>query len=64
MDLRTPAERQWYAERNCTHVHCSAGCEHPQERMLSDGRMVCGRCLILDGLITLVSPCVPGVCDD
>lgn len=62
-DLRTQQEKDWYTARGCTHVHCPEGCEHPQERLLEDGRMVCGRCLVVEGKITEVLPCVPGVCD-
>jgi hypothetical protein len=53
----------WRKANNCDHVHCPLGCEHPQERLL-DGVMVCGRCLFVHEMITLVEPCVPSICED
>lgn len=59
---KTPEE--WYTLHKCQHVHCPFGCEHPQERLTTDGRMLCWRCWVVDGVVTEVLPCVPGVCND
>lgn len=58
---------EWCRVNNCEHGHCPHECEHPQPRAVIDPRtnetvMACGRCLILDGVITAVVPCGPEVC--
>lgn len=63
-DISSPAEKQWYEDHNCAHVHCPLRCEHPQEILTDDGRMLCGRCWVINGVMTEVLPCVKGVCDD
>lgn len=53
------SEREWYAVNG--HAHCPLDCEHPQEQMI-DGVMVCGRCLVLEGVLTPVLGCTVEVC--
>lgn len=57
-------EEKWYWDNNCEHVHCPKGCEHPQEALTVDGRMICMRCWVLDRVITEVEPCTPNYCED
>lgn len=57
----TDGEQRWYGVNG--HAHCPEGCEHPQERFLN-GVMVCGRCLVLCGVITPVVGCTPDVCEE
>jgi hypothetical protein len=54
---------EWNAANDCNHGHCPLNCEHPQPILLAGGRFVCGRCLILDGLVTEMVPCRPAICD-
>lgn len=54
----------WCRARGCTHGHCSLLCQHPQPVGLEDGRLVCGRCLFVEGLVTEMAPCTPEVCDE
>jgi hypothetical protein len=53
---------EWCVANSCTHGHCPFDCEHPQPIVLDDGRCVCGRCLVIDKVITEMLPCVPAVC--
>lgn len=53
----------WCRARGCTHAHCPEGCAHPQPAVLADGRLVCGRCLCVVGVVTEMVPCIPGVCE-
>jgi len=61
----TPAEadREWYRSRGCDHAHCPTGHDKPQPS-LSGGRMLCMRCLVVDGVETEVVPCTPENCGD
>jgi hypothetical protein len=54
----------WYRLHGCDHAHCPNECEHPQPFLLPDGRMVCGRCAILDGQFVEMIPCTPETCGD
>ncbi len=45
------------------HAHCPYLCEHPQPLRLPDGRLVCGRCAILDGEEVEMIPCTPEICE-
>ena len=56
-------ETKWYEEQGCTHAHCPVACEKPQPILLADGRMVCGRCLVLWGETREVIPCTPETCE-
>ena len=58
--VQTNAE--WYAAHGCDHAHCPHGCEHPQPFLIDDGRLVCGRCAILDNVLSEMLPCTPEVC--
>lgn len=53
---------RWCQERGCTHAHCPHDCEHPQPFM-HEGKLVCGRCLIVCKVVTEMVPCVPGICE-
>jgi hypothetical protein len=55
--------RRWLAAHSCDHAHCPEGCEKPQPRMIDGGRLVCGRCLVIEGRISEMIPCVPEICD-
>lgn len=56
---------EWYAAHNCTHAHCPLDCgEHPQPFLGADGRMVCGRCAVIDGIINEMIPCNPETCEE
>lgn len=52
----------WYKAHGCNHAHCPRGCEHPQPRLV-DGVMACGRCLVLQGVLTPCEPCTPRTCE-
>lgn len=52
----------WCEAHGVSHGHCPQGCEHPQPAMTDDGRLICMRCLCVEGLLTLVVPCGAGVC--
>ena len=43
------------------HFHCPDGCEHPQP-FVSDGRLLCGRCWFVVGVVTECVPCDDDVC--
>lgn len=45
------------------HYHCPEHCEHPQPIALADGRVICGRCWCVDGVVTECYPCTPETCD-
>ncbi len=45
------------------HAHCPYRCEHPQPFRLPDGRLVCGRCAILDDVLVEMIPCTPEICE-
>jgi hypothetical protein len=53
---------EWYERHGCSHAHCPNECEHPQPFMLDDGRVVCGRCAILDQELVDMLPCTPETC--
>ena len=53
---------EWYQKHGCDHAHCPFDCEHPQPFLLADGRLVCGRCAILDHVISEMIPCTPDIC--
>lgn len=55
---------KWYKDHGCDHAHCPDGCEHPQPVLLSDGRMVCGRCRHKYGETVEVLPCGPEICKE
>lgn len=52
----------WYTQHGCTHAHCPFGCDKPQPDMLGDD-LVCSRCLVLDGVVSIMIPCTPETCD-
>ena len=52
----------WYKDRGVLHAHCPHGCDKPQPFLL-DGKMICGRCAIMDKEIVEMIPCTPEVCD-
>jgi hypothetical protein len=57
------AEDRWYAERNCWHAHCPEDCEHPQPFLTSDGRLLCGRCWVMEQRVSEMIPCTPDACE-
>lgn len=52
----------WCKANDCTHGHCPLQCAKPQPFAL-DGRLVCGRCAVLDGVVSEMLPCVPELCE-
>ncbi len=56
-------ELDWYSQHDCTHAHCPLECEKPQP-MLRDGKMLCMKCWVLDGIESEVIPCTPSLCGD
>lgn len=54
--------REWYETNDCSHAHCSMGCEKPQPEMI-DGKMLCMKCLVLYEVESECIPCSPDVCD-
>lgn len=63
MTLLLDYER-WYEDNGCHHAHCPRDCEHPQPLLLDDGRLVCGRCALLDTELVEMIPCTPETCDE
>jgi hypothetical protein len=59
----TDSYTAWCRDHECQHGHCPLGCEHPQP-FATDGRLVCGRCAIVDGVFTDMIPCTPEVCGE
>jgi len=53
---------EWCKAHGCDHAHCPYDCEHPQPFCLDDGRLVCGRCAIIDHEIVEMVPCTPEHC--
>jgi len=53
----------WYREHGCDHAHCPYDCSHPQPFVLDDGRLVCGRCAIIDHEVVEMVPCTPATCE-
>lgn len=53
---------EWCKQHDCTHAHCPYGCDHPQPFCLDDGRLVCGRCAIIDNELVEMIPCTPDNC--
>lgn len=45
------------------HHHCPHGCEHPQP-LIYDGKLVCGRCLIMFNEVVEMVLCTPEICGD
>lgn len=56
--------REWCEVRGVTHAHCVLHCDKPQPTLLPDGRLVCGRCLVVDGVASECVACTPDVCGD
>jgi len=54
---------EWCLQHDCDHAHCPYDCEHPQPFVLDDGRLVCGRCAIIDHEIVEMVPCTPATCE-
>lgn len=52
---------QWCEDRGASHAHCPLECDHPQP-FIHDGKLVCGCCLIMGGIVTEMVPCTPEVC--
>lgn len=57
------AIEQWCVDRGADHAHCPLDCEHPQPILTVDG-LICGRCAVIDGVVTLMEPCLPNTCPD
>lgn len=55
--------QDWYRDHGCDHAHCPDRCEHPQPILLTDGRLVCGRCLIRFDEVCEMVPCTPEICE-
>jgi hypothetical protein len=53
---------EWCEANGCQHGHCPEDCEKPQPRMF-DGSLVCGKCLVKYGKISVMIPCTPEICD-
>ena len=47
---------EWCVQNHCSHAHCPQGCWHPQP-FLYQGRLFCGQCEALAGLLTEMAPC-------
>jgi hypothetical protein len=56
-------KQEWYRRHACDHAHCPFLCEHPQPFMTDDNQLICGRCWFIEERVTVMQPCVPGVCD-
>lgn len=54
----------WYTRHNCQHAHCPNGCDKPQPFETDDGRLLCSRCSVQDGVIAEMIPCRPETCED
>jgi hypothetical protein len=54
----------WYARHDCTHAHCPRACPKPQPAEMPDGRLLCSRCLVLEGIEIEMVPCTPETCAD
>ena len=64
-DVKLTFYTAWCEAHNCTHGHCSLGCEHPQPgRYAGDDRLICGVCYFHDGTISEIEPCMPATCRD
>lgn len=46
------------------HYHCPFGDEHPQPIRADDGKLYCGRCWFIDGIVTEMVPCTPETCGE
>lgn len=46
------------------HHHCPFGCEHPQPFVGLDGKLYCGRCDAIDGILTEMVLCTPETCGE
>lgn len=57
------AKARWYRTNNCSHAHCPFACEHPQPMLGDNGTLLCGRCWFVEQRLTIMQPCIPGVCD-
>lgn len=53
----------WLAAHDATHAHCQWNCEHPQPFVLADGRLVCGRCAVVERELVEMIPCSPDTCE-
>jgi len=57
---------QWCIANNYHHYHCPLQCEHPQPFVIVDSdqqhRLVCGRCWVVDQLVTDMIPCTEDIC--
>lgn len=56
-------EQAWYASNGCDHAHCPVGCDKPQPRTVS-GVLVCGKCLVINGVWSEMIPCTPAACEE
>lgn len=64
--LRGPAmtlEVDWYATNGCDHGHCPLDCPKPQPALVN-GVMLCMRCWVLSGVVSVMVPCVPATCGE
>lgn len=53
----------WCRENGCGHGHCGrCECEKPQPIEVG-GKLVCGRCACIDGVLAEMVPCRPGICE-
>lgn len=60
--VRLMSYSEWCKAHNCDHAHCPHDCDHPQPFVLADGRLVCGRCAIIDHELVEMVPCTPEHC--
>jgi hypothetical protein len=53
---------RWCERHGCDHGHCGRfACDKPQP-LEHDGELICGRCAVLSGLVSVMIPCTPEVC--
>ncbi len=63
MSLAT-CSAEWYAANDCDHAHCQQACDKPQPFLTADGRLLCSRCWVIDGVQSEMIPCRPETCED
>lgn len=63
LEQRLKSDLAWHEVRNCTHAHCPTGHDKSQPSLVN-GRMLCMRCLVLNGVEVEVVPCTPETCPD
>jgi hypothetical protein len=54
---------EWCRLHGCTHAHCPRGCDKPQPA-IREGVLYCSRCLVYEGIRSVMVPCTPTICPD